>query len=253
MVMYDVYIYIYIYPNLVIYIYIYIYIPQLGDRSTGDAIHMVRRAVEHGEQTKTQTHMVLLDWEKAFDKINREAFYKAMDKMNIPTKYIAIIKAMFTETEFNITMEGSTSKWYPQETGIRQGCPLSQYLFLIIMTTLFHDIHVGDTQNLIPNRICGANFDEIVYADDTICVSTDSKAMHMFLKDIENEGLQYGLQLNKGKCELLTTSLNADIRFADGTNVKKETGSYLSGMSNQSVLQHRTRNQQTNRQLHDRI
>ena len=182
------------------------------DRSTGDAIHMVRRAAEHGEQTKTQTHMVLLDWEKAFDKINREALYKAMDKMNIPTKYIAIIKAMYTQTEFNITMEGSTSKWYPQETGIRQGCPLSPYLFLIIMTTLFHDIHEGDTQNLIPNRICGANFDEVVCADDTICVSTDSKAMNMFLKDIENEG----------KCELLTTSLNADIRFADRTNVKKK-------------------------------
>ena len=163
------------------------------DRSTSDAIHCVRRIAEHGEQTNTQTHMVLLDWAKAFHKINREALFKAMEKMNIPQKYINVIKAMYTNTKFNITMEGQTSSWLEQETGIRQGCPLSPYLFLIIMTTLFHDIHVGDTQRLIPHRICGTNFDEIVYADDTICVSTDTKAINKFLKNIENEGEKYGL------------------------------------------------------------
>ena len=95
------------------------------DRSTSDAIHCVRRIAEHGEQTKTPTHMVLLDWAKAFDKINREALYIAMKKINIPKKYINVIKAMYTNTRFNITMEGQTSSWLKQETGIRQGCPLS--------------------------------------------------------------------------------------------------------------------------------
>ena len=182
---------------------------------------MVRRLAEHGEQTKTQTHMVLLDREKAFGEINRESLHKDVDKMNIPTKYIAMIKTMYTETEFNITMEGITSKWYPPETGIRQGCYLL-HIFLIILTTLFHDIHRGNTRNLIPNRLCGTNFDESVYADDPICVPTDSKSMNMFLKDIKNEDLECGLRLNKGKCELLTTSPNADKTFADGRNVKKK-------------------------------
>ena len=166
--------------------------------------------------------MVLLDWAKAFDKINREALYIAMEKMNVPKKYINVIKAMYTNTRFNITMEGQTSSWLAQETGIRQGCPLSPYLFLIIMTTLFHDIHAGDTQRLIPNRVCGTNFDEIVYADDTICISTDAASMNLFLKSIENEGNKYGLKLNKSKCELLTTSLNADIKFGDGSQEKKK-------------------------------
>ena len=90
------------------------------------------------------------------------------------------------------------------------------------MTTMFHDIHLGDQQRLIPNRICGTNFDEVVYADDTICVSTSTESMNMFLKDIEQEGLKYGMKFNKTKCELLTTSLNADVKFADGSNVKRK-------------------------------
>jgi hypothetical protein len=54
-----------------------------------------------------------------------------------------------------------------------------------------------DPQNLTAHRICGANFDEIVYADDTICVSTNTKAMNKFLKDIEEEGEKYGLKIKQ--------------------------------------------------------
>ena len=64
------------------------------DRSSADAIHCIRRAAEHGEQTQASTHLVLLDWSKAFDKITRNALYIAMSKMNIPVKYINIIKAI---------------------------------------------------------------------------------------------------------------------------------------------------------------
>ena len=42
------------------------------DKSTGDAIHIVRRVAEQGEQARTQIHMVLLDWEKCgthFDEV----------------------------------------------------------------------------------------------------------------------------------------------------------------------------------------
>lgn len=157
------------------------------DKSTADAIHCIRRIAEHGEQTQTKTLLVLLDWEKAFDKISRETLYIALEKMNVPIKMQNIIKSLYTNTQFNITMDNHTSDWHTQHTGIRQGCPLSPYLFLITMTTMFYDIHKTDAQNLAQHRIPGISYDEVLYADDTICVSTDTKAMNKLRAAIETE------------------------------------------------------------------
>jgi hypothetical protein len=105
--------------------------------------------------------------------------------MNIPSKLVNLIKAMYKDTKFRVETEGQTSTWHKQETGIRQGCPLSPYLFLVVMTVMFHDIHEGDPQNIVRHRIPGTTFDEVLYADDTICVSTDTRAMNKLLADIE--------------------------------------------------------------------
>ena len=82
---------------------------------------------------------------------------------------------MYADTQFKVEMDGNTSEWKKQETGIRQGCPLSPYLFLIVMTVMFEDIHERMGTKLTQHRVPGANFDEVVYADDTLCIGTDTK------------------------------------------------------------------------------
>ena len=127
-------------------------------------------------------------------------------------------------------IEGDSSKWLKQETGIRQGCPLSPYLFIIVMTVMFEDIKEDSNlaANLIKNRVPGADFDEVMYADDTICISQDTKTMNNFIKSIETVGKEYGLKLNKSKCELITTANKPNIHFADNTKImEKEEVKYL--------------------------
>ena len=42
------------------------------NRSTAQAIHCVRRAQEYAERARDKVTMVLLDWEKAFDKVQHD-------------------------------------------------------------------------------------------------------------------------------------------------------------------------------------
>ena len=204
-----------------------------ANRSTADALHCVRRVIDVGESTGRKTLLVLLDWEKAFDKIDQRMLFHAMERMRIHPKLVALTRAMYAQPQFCVELDGQTSNWYIQLTGIRQGCPLSPYLFLIVMTTMFHDIHKNDRCKLKDHRVTGASFDEILYADDTICVSEDTAAVNRHLKAIEEMGAAYGLKLNKTKCELIQFGNRANVHFADGTPVPKaNTAKYLGCLLN---------------------
>ena len=105
---------------------------------------------------------------------------------------------------------------------------MSPYLFLIIMTAMFHDIHEEDAGRMYQHRPPNANFDEVVYADDTICISMDTKVLNKQLERIERHGRRYGLRLNKSKCELICNVAVADVKFSDGTPVpRKDEVRYL--------------------------
>ena len=59
--------------------------------------------------------MLLLDWEKAFDKLTHEALFIAMEKMNIDKKLIRLVKMLYKNPEFMVETEGKQSKWKKQK------------------------------------------------------------------------------------------------------------------------------------------
>ena len=60
--------------------------------------------------------MVLLDWEKTFDKVDREGLMLAMDRLGVDGKLIRLVRELYKDTRFNVEIDGETSKWEKQET-----------------------------------------------------------------------------------------------------------------------------------------
>ena len=90
------------------------------------------------------------------------------------------------------------------------------------MTALYCDVHRDDLPGTQRQRMPGQSQDEVLYADDTICVTQTAAAMNRLLRAIETEGLRYGLNLNKSKCECLAFGTNPRIRFVDGTRLQAQ-------------------------------
>ena len=86
----------------------------MGERKTSDK----RTIREHNIQLLT------LDWEKAFDKIDQDALFEAMERMRIDPKLIRLTKQLYKNPTFKVEMGNQTSGWKTQQTGIRQGCTL---------------------------------------------------------------------------------------------------------------------------------
>lgn len=74
-----------------------------------------------------------------------------------------------------------------QETGKTQnGVPTQNSI--ILMTVIFHDVHAHDAPRTERQRITGTDRDEVVYADDTICIAQTAAAINRLLAEIEIEG-----------------------------------------------------------------
>jgi hypothetical protein len=90
------------------------------------------------KQTQRQkNHMIiLLDSEKAFDKIQHPFMIKVMERSGIQGPYLNIIKAIYSKPVANIKLNGEKREAIPLKSGTRQGCPLSPYLFNIQLEVL---------------------------------------------------------------------------------------------------------------------
>ena len=54
------------------------------------------------EEAGLETHILLLDWEKAFDKVSQKKLLTALTRIGIPPKIVAMIKAIYDNPQFSI-------------------------------------------------------------------------------------------------------------------------------------------------------
>ena len=153
-------------------------------RSTSQAIYLIRRIQDHAERSKCPTFLTFLDWEKAFDRIHHCKLLEALRRMRIDPHLVALVESLYRNPTFAVKIKGITSDHRAQERGIRQGCPLSPYLFLIVMAVMFDDIHLHCDRSIAFHLAPGVTFSEVLYADDTVLVTDNCRAMNILVKFI---------------------------------------------------------------------
>ena len=76
---------------------------------------------------------MIIDAEKAFDKIQHPFMIKTLQKMGIEGTYPNIVKAIYEKPTAHIIVNREKLKAFPLRLGTRQRCPLSPLLFNIIL------------------------------------------------------------------------------------------------------------------------
>ena len=93
--------------------------------------------IHHINKLKDKNYIIIsTDTEKAFDKIQHPFTIKTLQKAGIEGTYLNIIKAIYDKATANIILNGEKLKAFPLKSETKQGCPLSQLLFNIVLEVL---------------------------------------------------------------------------------------------------------------------
>ena len=113
-----------------------------------------------------------LDYEKAFDTVNHKFMFKCLKQMNLGEYFCKCIQTLYNKIETCVTNNGHFSEFFQLSRGIRQGCPISAYLFLIIVEFLANAIR--NNPKIQEIKLNGNEFKISQYADDT-CLFCQAK------------------------------------------------------------------------------
>ena len=121
---------------------------------------------------------------------------------------------------------------FDQQSGIAQGCPLSPYLFIIMLSVLLTDVEGAVVRELGPlaqGRTCL----DVAYADDTALISDDIPRLQLFLRTLVLHAWKYGLEPNWGKTVHLQVRHAAPVLTSTGDPVEPTSSAlYLGGLLN---------------------
>jgi len=187
-------------------------------RGTAEALFLARRLIDAAWASKDgKLMMVLLDWRKAFDRIAPQAMIQALRRFGLPEPILQMIDAIYADRIFTVQDAGIESTCHAQRCGISQGCPLSPYLFIIVMTIVCHDAAQSVAEKFGEDTAApfGVTRD-VLYADDTLLTEDNAEVLQFHLDTIVELGSAYGLELHWGKTVVLRIRHDGRIVGAQG-------------------------------------
>jgi hypothetical protein len=135
--------------------------------------------------------------------------------------------AIYREPTFNIK-EGSTiTNQRRQKAGIRQGCPLSPYFVICLLSAITFDVsnNLTNEQREIKTQgaLHGVNINELYCADDTLIMASTAPAAQCILHRIEEESAKYYMKLNYTKCIHFRMNDLHRVEYTNGDNVPMQS------------------------------
>ncbi|VDP00515.1 unnamed protein product, partial [Schistosoma mattheei] len=102
------------------------------DRSCTDQIATLWTILEQSTEWDSSLYINFIDYEKAFDSVDRTTLWKLFRHLGVLQKIVNIIQSSYDGLHCKIVHGGQLSNSFEVKTGVRQRCLLSSFLFLPI-------------------------------------------------------------------------------------------------------------------------
>lgn len=165
-----------------------------------DNIFLAFEAIQWTLESKQDLSMVLLDFEKAYDRVNWTFLRQVMTRMGFHQTWIKQVMALNVNASATVIVNGEQSKPFSLQRSVRQGCPLAPYLFLLTVDVLGQMLQHPDCGVKGLNLPDNSSITNQMFADDTLLfLEGNRENMERALTVINRFGAASGAKLNLHK------------------------------------------------------
>ena len=170
-------------------------------RYIGENIRQIEDTLEYTNKKDKTGILLLMDFEKAFDSIEWKYMDKVLEVFNFGQEFRRLVKLCYTNNTSTIMNNGFSSGWFKVSRGVRQGCPLSGYLFLLCIEILAQLIR--NDKDIVGLRLLNTIIKLSLFADDASCFVEDEQSIKYIFECTEKFSQYSGLKLNLEKSQLV--------------------------------------------------
>jgi exonuclease III len=164
-------------------------------------ISMIQKCLYYGSKRK-KLYACFVDYQKAFDSVNRDSLWAVLKKVKTSTKMLKMIQGIYASVQSCVRWGSQMSDFFDCPAGVKQGCMLSPLIFSLLIT------EVAD--NVINKGKHGFQFlpglQEIfllLFADDICLISLTAVGLQNQINSLQEASDSLGLVVNLSKTKVI--------------------------------------------------
>ena len=169
-------------------------------RSCSDLIFILRLMMEESREWNKKMYLLSIDFEKALDSIDRDTLWKILNYYGVPDKLVKMIMALYEDSECCVRTENGDTRFFKIMSGVKQGCVLSPFLFVIVMDYILRQSSGCGV------KISSRQISDLDFADDVVLLEEAKQRLQLLLDAIDEKAEKVGLAVNVSKTKSMATS-----------------------------------------------
>ena len=158
--------------------------------------------MEYLDQKKNSSLLLFVDFGKAFDSLEWDFIDNSLKSFNFGPNLIRWTSIIYKDVQSAVMNGGYLTNYFNVSRGVRQGCPLSPYLFILAVELLAIKIRQDSNYRgiLLPD---GQELEISQFADYTTIITRNAESLKPYLQILDTFGTISSMKLNKKKTKVM--------------------------------------------------
>ncbi|KAK5775934.1 hypothetical protein PVK06_043890 [Gossypium arboreum] len=180
----------------------------LAGRNITDNIVIAQEVIHFvmSKQKNRRWMAIKIDLEKTYDRVRWDFIDSSLQAVDIPNFLLNVIMSAISSSTMQVFWNGVPTPKFRPARGVRQGCYLSPYLFILCMEWLSHNIRAAiGVGNWTPIRLArnGPPLSHLFFTNDLILFGHTEEHQAQIIKNILNDFCSYsGHRINMRKTNI---------------------------------------------------